>query len=298
VSFFASRFAVVLLVSLSSFFLFRIAAASDGPSYFLMDGNPVAVKYASGKLERLPVQDADSIEALGELESVSALMKRSHLTWLSAAAEPLSVQISSPRLAEYGVPMFAVSAEGSAVNLAESPALVWSGTAQFREVVLDLPGSDTQLTKSLITQSHRVLMAKLDFLAGKRIELDGPAKVKDFGRTSLAPHLAFVDVSWRIKNFPAALANHGIDSLPPFLRVKYVVDKRTGRVVFRSVTNEGSVDDRGMRLFKEARGPLMMAVMISCVDGAEPLIIDLEHETYGTGRLEDVPEIAHCFPAH
>jgi hypothetical protein len=52
-----------------------------------------------------------------------------------------------------------------------------------------------------------------------------------------------------------------------------------------------------MRLFKEPGGPLLMAVTIVCSDGGEPLIIDLEHESYGTGRQGDVPAVPHCFPA-
>lgn len=72
---------------------------------------------------------------------------------------------------------------------------------------------------------------------------------------------------------------------------------RTNRPVFQNTTSEDSLEDWGMRLFKESAEPLMMAETINCSDGAEPLIIDLEHESYGTGSLNDVPEVSHCFPA-
>jgi hypothetical protein len=40
----------------------------------------------------------------------------------------------------------------------------------------------------------------------------------------------------------------------------------------------------------------MMAVTINCSDGAEPLMIDLENESYGTGARNDLAEVFHCFP--
>jgi hypothetical protein len=270
-------------------------------SYFILDGNPVAVKYTSGVLKRLPIQDANDVDGLRKLEAVAALVKQSHLATLSTAAAPTTVQISSPRSTEYGVAMFEVSAGGSVVQRDRLPTLAWSGPEQFREVILDSHSADGQLRRTLITQSYRTLTPKLDFRAyksvGRRLKLDGPVRVRDYGRTAVAPHLAFVDVTWRIRDLPDALANQGIDSLSPFFRVEYVIDMRTRRPVYQNTTNEGGVEDWDMRLFKEAAGPLLMAVTIGCSDGAEPLIIDLEHESYGTGSRNDVPEVSHCFPA-
>jgi hypothetical protein len=202
---------------------------------------------------------------------------------------------------EYGLAMFDVSTEGSVAQKDRPPALVWSGPTPFREVVLSLPGIDTRLKRSLVAQSRLALAPQLDFRAYKpvsrRLKIDGPVSIRDYGRAAAAPHLAFVDITWRIKDLPEALANRGIDSLSPFLRVEYVVNTRTGRTVYRNTTNEGGIQDRDMRVFKEPSGPLLMAVMITCTDGGEPLILDLEHESYGTGHQGDLAVVPHCFPA-
>jgi hypothetical protein len=121
--------------------------------------------------------------------------------------------------------------------------------------------------------------------------------VRDYGRSAAAPHLAFIDITWHIRDLPEALSNRGIDSWSPYFRVEYVVNTGTGKTVYLHATNVGGIENREMRLFKESGGPLLMAVAIACADGSEPLILDLEHESYGTGRQGDVPEISHCFPA-
>lgn len=277
------------------------ASATDESTYFIFDGNPVAAKYVSGRLVRLPIQDAQDVESLKALEAVSALLRAPRLTGLSALARPPVAHVSPPRMPEYGGAMFDVSIESSMVQKVRPATLVWSGPTPFREIVLSLPGVDAHLKRTLVAESRRVLAPKLDFRAyepvGRLLEIDGPVSVRDYGRAAAAPHLAFVDITWRIKHLPEALANRGIDSLAPFLRVEYVVNTRTGRTVYRNTTNEGGIEDRDMRLFKEPGGPLLMAVMIGCTDGGEPLILDLEHESYGTGRQGDVHEVPHCFPA-
>lgn len=287
-----------LVVALSSN---AAASAPVEPTYFIMDGNPAAVRYALGRLERLPTQDADDVEGLKTLEAVSALQRSPSLSSFSTSKKPTLVQISPPRLPEYSVAMFEIFNNGSVMERARPANLVWSGESLFHEVLLDLPGVDARLKRSLVSESRRLLVPMLDFRAyepvGRRLKIDGPVSIRDYGRTTAAPHLAFVDVTWKIKNLPDALANRGIDSLSPFLRVEYVVDTRTGRRIYRNTTNDGSVGDRDMRLFKEPSGSLLMAVPIVCSDGAEPLILDLEHESYGTGRSSDVPDVQHCFPA-
>lgn len=270
-------------------------------SYFILDGNPVAVKYASGKLQRLPTQDAYDSESLQGLEAVSALMRHSHLLGLSPSGVPHEVRISPPRMTGYGVAMFATDGAGPAAPRDRAPAMAWTGPASFREVVLDQPGVGARLKRSLAVDAQRLLTTKLDFRAykpvGRRLKLDGPVSLRDHGRSATAPHLAFVDLTWAIKDLPEALANNGTDALSPFFRVEYVVDTRKDRVVYRNIINAGGAQDRAMRLFKEEGGPLLMAVMLNCSDGAEPLIIDLDNETYGIGRPGDVPEVSHCFSA-
>jgi hypothetical protein len=277
------------------------ASAIDESIYFIFEGNPVAVKYISGRLVRLPIQDAYDIKSLKALESVSALMRAPRLTSLSTLAEPSVAHVSPPRMPEYGVAMFDVSIESSVAQKARPAPLVWSGPTRFREIVLSLPGVDSHWKRSLVDESRLLLAPALDFRAsekvGRQLEIDGPVSVRDYGRAAGAPHLAFVDITWRIKDLPEALSNNGIDSWSPFMRVEYVVNTRTGITVYRNTTNVGGIEDRGMRLFKEPGGPLLMAVTLGCTDGGEPLILDLEHESYGTGRPGDVPEIAHCFPA-
>ncbi|WP_374583023.1 hypothetical protein [Pseudoduganella sp.] len=293
-----STFLTIIVVSLA--FLSCPAFAADKASCIIFDGNPVAVKYASGKLKRLPSQDANDVERLLELEAVSALIKESQLSSLSQAM-PASVRISPPRMTEYGVAMFEVLTDSPDMQRIRTPNLVWSGPPLFRQVRLDLPGARAQLKRSLIARSHRVLQSKLDFRSyepvGRRLKLDGPVKVRDYGRTASAPHLAFVAITWRIKDLPETLSDHGMDSLAPFFRVEYVVDTRTGKPIYRNTTNVGGIEDWDLRLFKEPNGPLMMAVTIKCSDGAEPFILDLENESYGTVGSNDVPEVAHCFPA-
>lgn len=277
------------------------ASAVDEPSYFILNGNPIAAKYAGGKLMRLPTQDAYDVGGLEDLEAVSALTKQSALKSLSARGMQIPVRISPPRVPEYGVPMFQISADGLTERRIEASVLAWSGPALFREVVLDRPGATVQLRRSLVSQSSKLLKPKLDFRlhkpVGRKLRIEGPVKVRDYGRTSIAPHLAFIDVTWRIKDLPDALVNRGIDSISPFFRVEYVFDTRTRKPVYRNTTNVGGIEDREMLIFKEPNGPLLMAVMINCSDGAEPFIIDLERESYGTEANSDVPEVPHCFPA-
>jgi hypothetical protein len=248
---------------------------------------------------RLPVQDAYDPDSLRSLEAVSGLLRASLLRSLSA--QPLVVNISLPHVPEYGEAMFEVIIKGSVAQKIRPPILVWSGSTPFREIVLGASDTDARLKQTLIAQSRHMLIPMLDFRSservGRRLKITGPVSVRDYGRTSLAPHLAFVDITWRIDDLPESLANNGIDSWSPYLRVEYVVNTRTGRMVYRNTSNDGGIERHDMRLFKEPGGPLLMAVSIACSDGSEPLILDLENESYGTGRTSDVPKIPHCFPA-
>lgn len=277
------------------------ALVTNEPAYFIFDGNPVSAKYVSGRLIRIPVQDADNVEGLKKLEAVSALLSAPRLSSLSKSAQPLDAQLSPPHLPEYGQGMFNVTVEGSTAEKVRPISLVWSGSTLFHEITLRLPGLDKHQKQLLIADSRRVLTQSLDLRnyepVGRRLKISGPVKVRDFGRADVSPHLAFVDITWRIKDLPKTLSDKGIDSWSPFLRVEYVVNSQTGITIYRNVTNVGGIEDRDMRLFKEPKGPLLMAVLIDCTDGSEPLIIDLENESYGTGRKNDVPEVPHCFPA-
>jgi hypothetical protein len=277
------------------------ASARDEPSYFIFDNNPVAAKYVAGRLVHLPYQDADDAAGLQALESVSALQRAPRLQALSAGAQPVLAHISPARMTEYGVPMFEIAMENGAEKPARPRPLVWSGPAAFEALQFSRPRTDPQLRRRLVADSRRVLAPRLDFRdfepVHRRLDIVGPAKVRDYGRLASAPHLAFVDVTWRIKALPDALANRGIDSMSPFLRVEYVVDTRTGRTIYLNTSNDGAIVDRDMLLFKEPGGPLLMAVTIGCTDGSEPLILDLEHESYGTGQPSDIPDLPHCFPA-
>jgi hypothetical protein len=290
-------------LALSALALMCSASASTtvDSAYFVVEGNPVAAKYVSGRLIRLPVQDAEDPKDLMALESVSALVSAQHLSELSDNEEPAIAHISQPRRPEYGVPMFDVSVDRSEDQKAPLLGVAWSGRFSFKEVALGSMSTDISLRRRLVAESRRFLLSKLDFRAyrpvGRRLEVDGSVKVRDYGRTAAAPDLAFIDITWRIRNIPDALSSRGIDSLSPFWRVEYVVNVRTGRIVYKNATNVGGVEDRGMRLFKEPGGPLLMAVTIACSDGSEPMIMDLESETYGTGTGKDVPEVTHCYPA-
>ncbi len=279
------------------------AADTDESTYFIVNGNPVAVKYSAGRLKRLPFQDAPDVESIKKLEAVSALLRAPRLTGLSTLAQRPIAHLSPPRLPEYGTAMFDLTTVGPAVQGERATSLVWSGATPFREVELSLPGVDSRWKRSLVIQSRDVLAPWLDYRAyksvGRQLEIDdGPVNVRDYGRSAAAPHLAFVDITWHIKALPEVLSNSGINSLLPFLRVAYVVNTKTGKSVYIATSNVAGTEGRDMRLFKEPGGPLLMAVTIPCTDGDEPLIVDLEHETYGTGRQADVPEVAHCFPAH
>lgn len=300
-TFLPSRFCTASLAFVFVFCFSYSASATDEPIYLILNGNPIAAKYAAGRLIRLPPQDVYDVGGLRDLEAVSALTKQSVLKSLSGSGMPTPVRISPPRVPEYGVPMFQILDDGLTKRRTEASVLAWSGSALFREVVLDRPGATVQLRRSLISESNKLIRPKLDFRpykpVGRQLKIEGPVKVRDYGRTSIAPHLAFIDVTWRIKDLPDALANHGIDSISPFFRVEYVFDTRTGKPVYRNTTDVGGIEDREMLIFKEANGPLLMAVMINCSDGAEPFIIDLEHESYGTEANSDVPEVPHCFPA-
>jgi len=287
-----------LTLSLSS----TVRASPAGEStYFIVDGNPVAAKYTSGRLARLPYQDAESIESIHALEAVSALLRAPRLTALSMLAQPPIAHVSPPRLPEYGMAMFEVSIGNAVAEKTRQSTLVWSGSAQFREVEVSQPGVDTRLKQSLIAESRRALAPQLDFRdyksVGRRLSIVGPVSVRDYGRAAAAPYLAFVDITWRVKDLPKALTGNSTDSISPFFRVEYVVNTLTGKTVYRNATNVGGIEDRDMRLFKEPGGPLLMAVTIACADGGEPLILDLEYETYGTGRKGDVPDVPHCFPS-
>jgi hypothetical protein len=279
-----------------------VSATDTGDStYFIFDGNPVAAKYILGRMVRLPVQDAGNVESLSTLEAVSALLHSPRLSTLSMSAKSPVVHVSPPRMPEYGIPMFEVSIGGSVAQKIRAPTLIWSGSTAFREIVFSSPRVGGRLKQALIAQSRRLIIPMLDFRlnkrVGRRLKIDGPVSVRDYGRTEVAPHLAFVDVTWRIRDLPDALANNGIDSWSPYLRVEYIVNTGTGKTVYRNTTNVGGVEESDMHLFKEPDGPLLMAVSITCSDGSEPLILDLERETYGTGHSDDVPHADHCFPA-
>jgi hypothetical protein len=161
--------------------------------------------------------------------------------------------------------------------------------------------TEARLKQTLIEQSRRLLTPMLDLRGidgvGRRLKIKGPVSVRDYGRTDVAPHLAFIDVIWYIEDLPEALVNKGIDSWSPYMRVEYVVNRRTAKLIYRNTTNTGGTEGREMRIFKEHKGPLLMAVSIICSDGSEPILIDLDRETYGTGSSDDIPESLHCFPA-
>ena len=275
------------------------AFAAEDPAYFIFDGSPVAAKYVSGKLIRLPPQDASDLEKIKNLEAVSGLMRASRLSVLSPSGQKLP-HLSAPQLPGYGVAMFDVALEGLETKGRQPATLIWSGPARFSEVALTLPGAASRGNKALVTRSRRLVAPMLDFRAyepvGRRLQVEGPVSVLDHGRTPVAPHLTFVDVTWRIKDLPEALSDRGIDSTSPFIRVEFVIDTATGKTVYQNIENTGGTEGRSMRLLREGNGPLLMAVRIGCSDGAEPLLLDLGRESYGTGRPGDVPPSLHCFP--
>jgi hypothetical protein len=293
---------VVRLCALGLFFSpLILAVAADQPTYFILDGNPAAVKYVAGRLVRLPTQDADDLDGMQSLESVAAIQRARRLTGLSSSPQPLVAQASSARETEYGTAMFEVTVDGVVVKRSARDALFWTGPARFREVSLGLGGLDARQRQLLVADSRRALIPALDLKGTEGVRrvlhLEGTPRVRDHGRSAVAPDLGFVDVTWRIKDFPKMLANQGIDSMQPAFRVEYVVNTRSGKTIFRDIINTEPDAARSLRLFKEPNGPLLMAVSIACLDGAEPLILDLENESYGTGRANDVQPAGHCFPA-
>ena len=164
-TFFCTRIYVLTLL-LSSVVC---AAAPDEPSYFIFEGNPVAAKYVVGRLERLPVQDAEDSGGLNALEAVSALLRAPRLNILSTSSRPSVAKISPPRKPQYGLAMFEVSVEGAAAQKSRLPALAWSGPTPFRETVLGLPGAHANLKRSLVTQSRRALAPELDYRTNERV---------------------------------------------------------------------------------------------------------------------------------
>lgn len=291
---------VVLLSGVAFTIAVRASTLSD-TAYFIFDGNPISVKYASGRLVRLPVQDADSVESLKKLEAVSALMSAPSLSALTDTTSPSTVKISPPQLPEYGVGMFEITTSSPQTQKSSKPMLIWSGRTPFREIELmslDLGASEKQ---RLIEDSRQELSKKIDPFrkeaTGRRMVIVGPVSIRSYGQTSGRSQLAFVDVTWRIKNLPKRLSENGIDSWTPYFRAEYVINLSSGRTLYRNITNVGRVEDRLMRLFKEPTGPLLMAVTIACTDGSEPFLLDLENETYSTGQKSDVKEVPHCFPA-
>lgn len=291
-------FLVLLLLGTGA----QVLAGSD-PAYFVYDGNPIAAKYSAGQVIQLPSVTVWDLDQIQQLEAVSALKRASRLSALTKSPRLQPATLSPPRLPEYGVTMFETSLEASAeASDKRSLALIWSGATLFREVAFDLPGIGADQSRQLVARSRREVEPSLDFRAyppvGRRLQLEAPALIRDYGRTSEASHLAFIDITWRIKDLPDALANRGIDSTQPYLRVEYVIDTRSNRPVFVNVSNVGGQMDREMRLFKEERGPLLMAVEISCSDGSGALLLDLERDSYGTGRKGDVQSNWECYPAH
>lgn len=295
-----------LCTSATAYALTAFAPASGAdlstvPTYFIFKGNPVPVKYLAGKLIRLPVQDADDLAELTKLEAVSALASAPRLNILSPSVQSKILYVSAPQVPAYGTSMFEISDQDSNERSAKQTMLAWSGPSSFHEITLNKSSHDALPKQLLIVQSRRQLTPLLDFRDADRIrrqlKLEGPIRIRDYGRTSVAPDLAFADITWRIKDLPDALANNGIDSWSPYMRVEYILNTRTNRIVYRNVTNIAGVEEQDMRLFKESGGPLLMAVSINCSDGSEPLILDIENESYGTDHKDDVPPSPHCFPA-
>lgn len=276
------------------------AAGAEAPNYFLFNGNPVAAKYVAGKLMRLETQDASSVEGLKELEAVSALLRAPSLSRLTPG-KPFRVKLLKLERPEYGVSMFALAMEGPPPPEVNPATLVWSGPARFSEIVLRPQAIDPRLKKMVIARSRRDLAPMLDYRAykpvGRRLKFENNPKVRVYGSTAAAPHLAFIDVTWTIAHLPKELSERGIDSTSPVHREEFIIDTRRGKTIYSSDNDAMVGDGREMRLFQEAGGPLLMATAITCSDGDEPFILDLEHETFGTGAKEDVPNPLHCFPS-
>lgn len=256
----------------------------------------------------LPIQDASTVEGLAALESVAALSGASHLKLLVAAPAAHPVRISAPRIPEYGQAMFDFRESASAISKQRAPSVIWSGAIPFRQVELTPSRADKRLKRLLISDSRDRLasLLKSTSVPGKQPApaLTGPVNIRDYGRTSIAPHLAFVDVTWRIKH-PRGTPQRVIDSTGPFVRVEYVFNTSAGKPVF-AATSRGSSPPRAMRLFKEPRGPLLMAASIECDDGSSPVVLDLDTETFssplatGTGGNDGAAAAAagyNCFPA-
>ena len=277
------------------------AATNPDAAYFVLDGNPVSAKYLSHRLVRLPTQDAGDADAIRSLESVRALSGAARLRALDATSRIDIAHLSSPQPTSYGTSMFEVTVDRPEAKTGAPGWLVWSGSTPFKGVALHRPGTDSRLRRALEQQSRDLIAPRLDLRGyapvARQLELEGPVRVRDYGSPDGAPHLAVIDIVWHIKDLPEALSDRGIDSTSPFMRAEFVVDRRTGRPVFRNIVNVGDIEDREFLLFKEPGGPLLMAVRLDCLDGAEPMVFDLEHETYGTGHPGDVPDLAHCFPA-
>lgn len=290
-------FAAVLAAAVST-----PVVAADGAdtAYFLLDGNPVAARYSAHRLVRLPTQDAPDAAGLAALESVAAFSTAARATRLDRAGRLGAARVSPPRVPAYGTPMFDVTAEGDSPGRAARGALAWTGSTPFAAVALAHRPVDARLRQALVRESRRLVAPRLDFRAyapvGRQLQVEGPVRVREDG-TDAAPGLAFVEIVWKIHHLPAALADRGIDSTLPYLVADMVVHRRTGQAIFRDVASDGGLDDREVVLFKEPGGPLLMATPLPCLDGAEPFVIDLDHETYGAGRADDVPAPAHCFPA-
>lgn len=276
------------------------ASAAPEPTYFLIDGNPAAVKYAAGRLQRLPAQDASELKDLNQLEAVAALSRAKQVRVMAGALPPRSATLSDAHVPQYGEAVFDVEVDGQATHGERLP-VAWSGAVSFHEVRMDGRALKAPLLRTLIAKSKSAVTPTLDMRkyepVARWLHLDDMPRVHQYGHPVGAPHLAFVDVNWHIKDLPDALANRGIDSWSEWIREEYVVDDRSGRVVYHASVRSGDVEPRDFRLFKADDGPLLMATILVCADGGEPLILDLEHESFGTGRPTDVPDLPHCFPA-
>lgn len=250
-------------------------------AYFLLDGNPVPVRYQAGALLRLPDQHAADLDAVRKLEVVTALAQADRLTAFGARSHPVAARLSAVRVPEYGVAMFDVAVAGHG----QGAQLLWSGATPFRGIVLKRPGIDARLQRTLVEQSRRSLAPH--YRIGRLL------KVHDHGRAASAPHLAFVGIEWQ--NRAAPKANGGLDEQSPTVRTDYVIDKRSRSPVLIATSAYGGAPWR-FRLLQEPAGPLLLAASIACIDGDAPLMLDLTRDTFGTGGRKDVPQPG-CFPA-
>jgi len=291
------RFCLSICVTL----LGSVAAPAAEPStYFAYAGSPISAKYEAGRLVHLPVANYDGdVDTYRRSEVVSGLLSASRLSAFTPDGSIAPARVESVQRMAYGVPMFAMSTVEHEPRYVDQMTFVWSGATQFHREALQSSGIDARLREELIIRSRRDLEPHLDLSriegVGRRLTLSGPVGIRDYGRPRVRPWLVFVDITWHIEGLPDSWKNRGIDSWSEEFRVEYVYDTARRMLVYRNIQNVGGVADHTFFLLKETSGPLLLATSVACSDGADTLLMDLDHETYLPEWGKEAPWDLSCF---